>query len=929
FLAWANDLEKSLSELQAITGENVLHSVYRSSSFGKREMTEEAAFELLDRAAEKINNIVKQKAELVHKIKLAAEEAYRTRTHREPTGCYLRAKAIALTPSILSPNSTQNCSDKIFLDMERNALFENTYVSLNYSVAHVPTNVYDLCESRQFSKVFLKYKENETQTIVSVGNWTGALDAVFRENAATDPTLKWQYFGSSTGFFQFYPVRIGEWTFHTVCVPFQELCAVSSLRNGSYSLRHIKWGNKTIKNSTFLPSGSMWDIQLDELRLDFFDCRSQPWYLSASSYAKEMLILVDKSGSMKGRSDIISNATVTEILNTLTENDFFNIIMFTDTPRYADPAIQDRLIQAFKYNKDRMVRRFQNFNPNGTAHYERALTEAFSLMNKTRENQTNSKHCSQMLMIITDSVPDSYKELLEKLDPDKNVRIFVYLLGQHSYAEPYVEELACLNRGYAVTIATLADVKENVLKYLNVVARSNAILNHGFITWSGVTVQQFNLKPAYKLRSMHREPSDLASEVRLDEPKIDTMIALKEEEPVMYTSVAEAVYDRTKKAMRLKQGNLLGVAGIDVPLQSFRDALRGWQAGVNNYLFAVDNNGFVLFHPGYRPVYKSTLKSHYQNVDLNEVEVPQDVKIDPNTGTPDYATPLREAMVERERKSNELPAQIVTDNFHTTFQATRKYFSTPLEQTPFTLGLAVQWNVETGKGDAIPEFVGAKAMANEQVKRSDMDRFAPVYAEDTGKDCSAIHNHSHQGATLSPYQFCQFDQDLAALWQADPICALRRDMDYLLQIRLDAKETQPLQKFWTQVHSSPLISKNFIKDHIFGVEDPLYAETVLTNQYFRAQKLTVFHPPPNDLFRHFSSQNLDVPIPMTMTVYNEIHQVPMAVVGLQITHHKLQKQFDKMTNTCLTENCRPCGNEVDCYLINQAALVLASSGGEK
>ncbi|GAA50066.1 voltage-dependent calcium channel subunit alpha-2/delta-3, partial [Clonorchis sinensis] len=727
-----------------------LKQVYRSPSFGKREMTEEAAFELLDKAAEKINNIVKQKAELVHKIKLAAEEAYRTRTHREPTGV-------------------------------------------------------------------------SSKTIVSVGNWTGALDAVFRENAATDPTLKWQYFGSSTGFFQFYP-------------------------------------------------GSMWDIQLDELRLDFFDCRSQPWYLSASSYAKEMLILVDKSGSMKGRSDIISNATVTEILNTLTENDFFNIIMFTDTPRYADPAIQDRLIQAFKYNKDRMVRRFQNFNPNGTAHYERALTEAFSLMNKTRENQTNSKHCSQMLMIITDSVPDSYKELLEKLDPDKNVRIFVYLLGQHSYAEPYVEELACLNRGYAVTIATLADVKENVLKYLNVVARSNAILNHGFITWSGVTVRQFNLKPAYKLRSMHKEPSDSAGDIRLEEPKIDTMIALKEEEPVMYTSVAEAVYDRTKKAMRLKQGNLLGVAGIDVPLQSFRDALRGWQAGVNNYLFAVDNNGFVLFHPGYRPVYKSTLKSHYQNVDLNEVEVPQDVKIDPNTGTPDYATPLREAMIERERKTNDLPAQIVTDNFHTTFQATRKFFSTPLEQTPFTLGLAVQWNAETGRGDAIPEFVGAKAMANEQVQS---------------------------------------------------------DMDYLLQIRLDAKETQPLQKFWTQVHSSPLISKNFIKDHIFGVEDPLYAETVLTNQYFHEQKLTVFHPPPNDLFRHFSSQNLDVPIPMTMTVYNEIHQVPMAVVGLQITHHNLQKQFDKMTNACLTDNCRPCGNEVDCYLINQAALVLVSSGGEK
>nr|QQY02500.1 voltage-dependent calcium channel subunit alpha-2/delta-1 [Cryptocotyle lingua] len=915
FITWANELEKSFSELQTLTGENILHNVYRGPNFGKREMTEEAAFELLDKAAQKVQIIVKEKADLVHKIKLAAEEAYRTRTHREPTGCYLRAKAITLTPSLLTPNFTQNCSEKLFLDMERNALFGNTYVSLNYSTAHVPTNVYDL-----------------SKTLVSVGNWTGTLDRVFQENAAADPTLKWQYFGSSTGFFRFYP-------------------------------------------------GSMWDIQLDELRLDFFDCRSQPWYLSASSYAKEMIILVDKSGSMKGRSDIISNATVTEILNTLTENDFFNIIMFTDTPRYADPAIQDRLIQAYKYNKDRMVRKFQDFTPNGTASYERALTEAYGLLNKTRENHDTAKHCSQMLMIITDSVPDSYKELLEKLDPDKNVRIFVYLLGQHSPAEPYVKELACITRGYTVTIATLTDVKENVLKYLNVVARSNALLNYGFITWSGVLVQQFNLRKLtpdnftthftanIKLRMKGQPIVDAESQIKREEPKIDTMIASKEEEPVLYTSVAEAVYDRTKKAMRLKQGNLLGVAGIDVPLQSFRDALRGWEVGVNNYLFAVDNNGFVLFHPGYRPVYKSTVKSYYQNVDLNEVEVPQDVKIDPNTGTPNYDTPLRQTMIERERKVNELETQIITDNFHTMFQANMKYFSTPIEQTPFTLGLAVWWNNETGRGYPIPEFTGASAVEKEQFKRTEMDAFAPIYAEENGNECSALHNYTNQGATLSPYQFCQFDKELAALWQLNPICVLRRilldgdlqnrmkcDTDYLARIRLDARETQILQKFWTQIASSPLISKwgiqqafsfhhsgfirfhnfsspvypNFIKDHIFGVEDPLYAETVLTNQYFQSQKLAVFHPPPNDLFRHFSSQQLDVPIPMTMTIYNERHQVPMAVVGLQITHQQLQKQFNQMTNSCVTEQCKSCGTEdVDCYLINQAALVLASSGGEK
>ena len=49
-------------------------------------------------------------------------------------------------------------------------------------------------------------------------------------------------------------------------------------------------------------------------------------YVGAASYPIEMIILADKSGSMKGRRNTICNATISELLNTLTDDDFFNVI---------------------------------------------------------------------------------------------------------------------------------------------------------------------------------------------------------------------------------------------------------------------------------------------------------------------------------------------------------------------------------------------------------------------------------------------------------------------------------------------------------------------------------------------------------------------------------------------------------------------------
>jgi voltage-dependent calcium channel alpha-2/delta-3 len=61
------------------------------------------------------------------------------------------------------------------------------------------------------------------------------------------------------------------------------------------------------------------------------------WYIDASSSPKDVIILVDNSGSMTGTSKETARHLVNSILETLGSNDFVNVLKFSDT---TDPIIE-------------------------------------------------------------------------------------------------------------------------------------------------------------------------------------------------------------------------------------------------------------------------------------------------------------------------------------------------------------------------------------------------------------------------------------------------------------------------------------------------------------------------------------------------------------------------------------------------------------
>lgn len=79
--------------------------------------------------------------------------------------------------------------------------------------------------------------------------------------------------------------------------------------------------------------------------IDLFDTRTRAWYVEAASSPKDVVILVDRSGSMTGMRREIARHVVHNILDTLSNNDYVNIFTFSNTTDAVVECFDNRLVQ--------------------------------------------------------------------------------------------------------------------------------------------------------------------------------------------------------------------------------------------------------------------------------------------------------------------------------------------------------------------------------------------------------------------------------------------------------------------------------------------------------------------------------------------------------------------------------------------------------
>uniref|UniRef100_A0AAY4CMQ7 VWFA domain-containing protein n=1 Tax=Denticeps clupeoides TaxID=299321 RepID=A0AAY4CMQ7_9TELE len=393
--------------------------------------------------------------------------------------------------------------------LEENEHFNKLSVNTLQSDIQVPTNVY-----------------NKDPDILNGVYMSEALNDVFINNFQKDPTLTWQYFGSSTGFFRLYP--------------------------------GIKW--------TPDPNGVV-----------AFDCRNRNWYIQAATSPKDIIIVVDVSGSMKGLKMTIAKHTINTILDTLGENDFVNVIAYTDYVRYVEPCFKGTLVQADLDNREHFKLLVNELQVKGEGEVKKAMKEAFKILNEVTNGQGSL--CNQAIMLITDGAMEDFQTVFEEFNwPEKKVRVFTYLIGRDMTFSDNVKWIACNNKGYYTHINTLADVQENVMEYLHVLSRPMVINHDHDIIWT--------------------------------EAYMDTLFNTMAHSLLLMTSVAMPVFSKKKET--LSHGILLGVVGTDVPLIEVMMLAPIYKLGSHGYAFLITNNGYILAHPDLRPLVRA--------IDLSSLE---------------------------------------------------------------------------------------------------------------------------------------------------------------------------------------------------------------------------------------------------------------------------------------------------------------------
>uniref|UniRef100_A0A915CLH5 VWFA domain-containing protein n=1 Tax=Ditylenchus dipsaci TaxID=166011 RepID=A0A915CLH5_9BILA len=377
----------------------------------------------------------------------------------------------------------------------------------------------------------------------------------------------------------------------------------------------------TYSGLTRIYPGLRWDLN-PTFEVDLFDPRYRPWFVVAETAPRDIVFLIDYSGSAKGQNIHLTKMTIMYILATLTPNDYFTGIWYNSKKEFVlSECCSANFLPATSRNKRLFKRYLDKIEEKDQAFLPTALNMSFTQFIEMNQSRSSGGH--KLIMLFTDGIEFwPTEEIREYQDqhPNDIIRVFGYSMGRGTGTQAALEWISCMtNAGGYEIVDSISDVRRKSRGYLTKLSEI--------------------LSLAHRQKSISQRPVSW---------------------PIPYM-------DAQKR----------GIAAIDFTFDKLKDLLQEFGGAVSNtYAFIIDNNGIVYYHPNMKipkkEVYlkristliKSGTRVHIPTMDILEIEL-----------RPSFIfEKLRKRMIDGKCKEGD----VLEDS-------EREYYCMPIKGTPLTV----------------------------------------------------------------------------------------------------------------------------------------------------------------------------------------------------------------------------------------------------
>jgi len=268
-----------------------------------------------------------------------------------------------------------------------------------------------------------------------------------------------------------------------------------------------------------------------------YDPRIRPWMMSAATGPKNIIFILDKSGSMRAnnRMSLLKDATKV-VLNSMTHADYVGAVSFDSVAEsYLGLTTLSKALGAFRSEISNWL---DTLRDGGGTNFKTAYTKAFELVDSSKGKGYDAG-CHTTYVFVTDGKADSPAELIkERQKTVKDEHHIIIALGDGTETS-MLQELSCEINGI------FSSVKDNLPYTQTQIALQEAMV--GF----------------YRLYALQKTLSKVEGVV-WSEPYTSI--------PDIWGPVASAsvpVYDKSKEPW-----HMVGVAAVDVPVCDLVDTAR-------------------------------------------------------------------------------------------------------------------------------------------------------------------------------------------------------------------------------------------------------------------------------------------------------------------------------------------------------------------